>query len=234
MFLKTEKGKLEYLKYPANFNVSKPIILILSNAYGILKYTRELIAELSRNKKFNIFAFNLSGQGNSDRTASLENYVDDINNIFNFLINEYNASKQNFFLFINCSGIFPVLELAKRRELNFIKKIIIYNYLHTPSRLYYKAIKKMDNYNVRHEEFPIYRDYNVIQGFEYIKIPVVIIHPRIKANFLRAKDDEIEQIQENFSNIKYIRPNDGYDIVDYSQLALIKNVVKKDILPIIN
>ena len=177
MFLRTGKRKLEFLQIPKFFDQTKPIVLAISNAYGILLYTKEFIKALYEESQYNIFAFNLSGQGNSEGIASLKNYVDDMDEIFNFMVDKYGASKQNFYLYINCSGIFSVLELAKVRKLNFIKKIIIYNYLHTPSRLYLRALKKMDRYNVRHVKNPISRNYDVIEGFKHIKCPIIIIHP---------------------------------------------------------
>ncbi len=233
-YLQVEGKKLEYLQNPANYDTSKPTLLVLSNSYGILKYTEELVELMNKDNKFNIFAFNLSGQGNSTGVLSLENACGDLNNIFDFLNNNFHTTNNDFYLDINCSGLFSVLELAKKRDLNFLKKIVIYNYLHTPHRLYRQALKKMDKYNVRYTNEPIDSNYNVFEGFKFLSIPVVIIHPRIKTNLLRATEDEIKLLCKTFLNITYFTPDEGYDIVDYSQYSLIEKVINDDLRKILN
>lgn len=233
-YLETGGKKLEYIQQPSNYDTSKPTLLVLSNSYGILKYTNELLELLSKDNKFNIFAFNLSGQGNSNGILSLENACNDLNSIFDFLNNNFHITNDNFYLYINCSGLFPVLELAKKRDLNFIKKIVVYNYLHTPHRLYKQGLKNMDQYNVRHTNKPIDSNYNVFEGFKFLSVPVVIFHTRIKANVLRAKEDEIKLLCKTFPNITYFAPDVGYDIVDFSQYSLIEKVVNNDLRKILN
>ena len=108
-FLNTDGKNLEYLQDPENFDVSKPTLLILSNSYGILRYISELTQALNEGDKFNIFAFNLSGQGNSNGILSLQTACDDLLFVFDFLNINLGVNKDNFYLYINCSSLFFVV-----------------------------------------------------------------------------------------------------------------------------
>lgn len=233
-YLEIGSKKLEYLQNPANYDASKTTILVLSNSYGILKYTNELIELLNADNTYNIFAFNFRGQGNSNGFLSLENACGDLNGIFDFLKDNFYITNNKFYLYINCSGLIPVLELAKKRDLNsIIRKIIIYNYLHTPYRVYRQALKKMEIYKVRYASEPGDVNYNVYEGFKFLSVPIVIVHPRIETNLLRATEIEIKSLCNEFPNITYFTPDVGYDIWDFSQYSLLQQVVNNDLRKLI-
>ena len=51
---------------------------------------------------------------------------------------------------------------------------------------------------------------------------------------LRANNKELQLVQRRFSNIILQKPDNGYDILDYSQSPLIEDVVRTDILPLLD
>lgn len=232
---KIGQRELEMFRVPGIFNSDRKSVLIIANCYGVLLYIQELMEEMYKAWEYNIFSFNLSGQGNSEGKVSLANFTEDLDLIYQFLMREYGISVNRLTTFISCSGLFPLTELVKKRDISKLTgNIIIYNLLYMPGPRFKAAVIKMKKYRVRFENDPIDINYDIVLGLKKIesaKIPIVIFHPQgIPENPQRATKEQLAFLENNFNNVEIYEPEDGFNIKDISQRKIICRVIERDLV----
>lgn len=182
-------------------------VIIVGNAYGIMSYIEPLAFQLAAHN-IKPFWFLFSGQEKRGGVYSFSQGVEDINEVYNYVLSE-SVLPINFLT--HCAGSLITFEFLKHYQCVKINKLIVYGLLYSMNRRRPIAERRLINagvnYSLTEEEWL----YNPTDAIRDINREVLFCHAKDKLNLDRATMKEMVNLQSINSNIKIKWFDDGYD-----------------------
>jgi len=210
---------------PNGSGKTKNTVLVLPNGYGMLAYAYTLCDVVAANG-YNVFALNFRGQGTTRGKLSIKNGMRDLE----VLLKNNNDLRGNgqITVIANCIAMLPLLELTEYKDFwSHIRRVILYSYLAKPSDHATRFIRKAQSYGVRFKDEFLDGNCNTPQFYAKLPVPLVLVHPLIKSNRLRATDAQLDELKRVAPLEAVYQPKYGYNISNYTQIPVVSRVVEE-------
>jgi hypothetical protein len=214
----SDRGAIDLYFWPARVTTPKTI-LVVANSYGVLRYCHQLGTELSR-LGFNTFAYDSRGQGSMPGRLNLKNSMYDFQLAYSSTRQFAEERGAGISIICHCAGIFPILA---SRNANFaldeLDHLVLYSYLHDPTRLRSRVVRKMSQLKLRFDDdfFDFERDFT--ECYSTLESNCTVVHPLIASGLARASVEEVEVIGSTIPHCRIVTPSFGYEIVNRYQCA---------------
>ena len=208
----------------------KPVVLVLPNAYGLLRYAETLNGLLAEHGA-TVISLNARGQGEAAGCLSFNAASEDLCDAYHFARDLAKDKSAELYAIIHCSGLYAVLQAVRTGEsFQDLKSIIVYSYLHDPARLFPTTRRKMRRLNIRFSD-KIFEQIPGPARVGELAIPMSIVHPTTARSLQRASIEDVRRFARvvNANSVEF--PKYGYNFSNKPQSEVIEKIVSKYYLP---